>query len=121
MTSTKCIEHCRGVNQSFTFAILESEKCSCGTEHTLDFGEDYVLSKSKCKKVLTGGWNERTMIGDDSGDPNPTVAFYNIEHETNRYHGDQYGASTCYDVTRELMLTRYELHKKMIYFTNKEF
>ena len=109
MTAAKCIEHCRGVDQNFTLAVLESEKCSCGTEDTLDLNEDYILSKTQCQKDVTGtigGWNERTMIGDDSGSPAPTVAFYNIEHEINRYHGDKYGASTCFDVTRELMLTR---------------
>ena len=108
MTSSKCIEYCRGLDQNFTLAVLQSEKCQCGTSHTLDFNEDYILSKSKCRKRIETDewWNERTMIGDDNGSPK-SVALYNIEYETDRYHGDKYGASTCFDVTRELMLTRY--------------
>ena len=109
MTSPKCIEYCRGVDQSFTVAVLESQKCSCGTGHDLDFTSDYILPKSKCKKELTdetGAHNERTMIGDDSASPNPTVAFYNIEYEGNRYRGDQYGVSTCFEAARELMPLR---------------
>ena len=109
MTSSKCIEYCRGADQNFTVAVLESQKCSCGTGHILDFSADYILPKSKCKKELTdetGAHNENTMIGDDNASPNPTVAFYNIEYEGNRYHGDHYGASTCFDAARELMLTR---------------
>ena len=111
MTSTKCIEYCRGLDQNFTIAVLESAKCSCGTAHTLDLTENFVLSKSQCqKKVLESDgewWNDRTMIGDNAGSPG-SIALYNIEHETNRYHGDKYGASTCFDVARELMITRYE-------------
>ena len=89
--------------------MLETEKCLCGTEHTLDMDADYILSKAKCKKDntgMTGYWNERTMIGEDNGSPSPTVALYNIQHEINRYHADKYGASTCFEVTRELMITR---------------
>ena len=110
MTAQKCIEYCRGMDQNFTIAVLESEKCSCGHEHALDLKADYILPKSQCQKDLGIGpdrsWNERTMIGDDSASPNPTVALYNIQYEKNRYHGDKYGASTCFDATRELMLTR---------------
>ena len=88
--------------------MVETGKCLCGTEHTLSMDADYILSKTKCKKGdagMTGNWNERTMIGEDSGSP-ATIALYNIQHEINRYHGDKYGATTCFDVTRELMISR---------------
>ena len=109
MTATKCIEYCRGADQNFTIAVLETEKCSCGSDHTLNMDASYILSKTKCRKDVTGttgSWNERTMIGDDNGSPNPTVALYNIQHEINRYHADKYGATTCFEVTRDLMITR---------------
>ena len=118
MTSAKCIEYCRGLDKNFTLAVLKSAKCMCGTSHTLDLTEEYVLSKSQCqKKVDTSGlewWNEHSMVGENNSSPQ-SVALYNIDYETNRYHGDKYGASTCFDATRELMLTRYEIFSFIIF------
>ena len=116
MTSARCIEYCRGLDRNFTLAALRSAKCSCGTSHTLDLTEDYVLSKSQCRKnveIASEWWNERSMIGDNQGSPK-SIALYNIDYETNRYHGDKYGASTCFDATRELMTTSYENLKETI-------
>ena len=106
MTSIKCIEYCRGLNNNYTLAVLESTKCSCGTNHTLDMHGTYRISKTKCIKSLSG-WNEVTMVGNDNETSGSTIAMYNIQQEVNRYHGDKYGSSTCHAITRELMITRY--------------
>ena len=106
MTSAKCIEYCRGHTQSFSLAILDTETCTCGSSHSLDADDDrYILSPEKCMKNVTQGWNEMTFIGNDAADP-PTVALYNIQHETTEYHSSKYGSSTCHSITNELMITQ---------------
>ena len=103
---TKRIKYCRRADPNFSVAVLESEACSCGTGNSLDLADDYISPKIMYKKELTdetGPHNESNMGGDYSASPNPTVAFYNIEYEGNRYRGDHYGVSTCFEAARELM------------------
>lgn len=101
-SATKCIEHCRGSlgDANNSFALIEHVKCQCGTAHTIDLAAADSPVKSKGDCSLSSAYQ---MVGDSSGS---NVAFYDLNHQDRKYHGDLKGPRSCQAASDELMLTR---------------
>ena len=79
ISSSICIEYCRGSAEQHKYAIIGTDKCTCATDITFDANQS-PKNKPDADKQLSNkcSWSSsKTMLGNDD---NNVVAFYNTDY-----------------------------------------
>ena len=109
ISSSMCIEYCRGSAAQHKFAIIDADKCSCATGVTFDTEVDPINS-AESPKWLTNKctWSSsKTMIGNAN---NNVAALYNIQYDR-PYKTTKLASSTCRSFEHELFYTSYGIER----------
>lgn len=109
ISSTICIEYCRGAAEHHKYALIDSDRCTCALDVSFDV-EMAPNNQAASPKWLTNkcSWSaSKTMIGNAD---NNVVALYNIDY-ANQFVTSKLAPATCRVYEHELFYTSYGMER----------
>ena len=109
ISAPMCIEHCRGAEIDYKYALADTDKCSCATDISFD-AKSSIKNAPESPKWLTnkcGLSGSKTMIGNSE---NNVVALYNIEY-SRQLTTAKLGAADCRTMEHEMFYSSYGMDR----------
>ena len=103
ISSTLCIEYCRGSSEHHKYVLIDEEKCTCATEITFETRGQPSFSPESPKWPLEkcSPSSSYTMVGNSEND---AAALYNIEY-ARQLDSSKLASTTCRLFEHEMFYT----------------